>query len=314
MGYQTLLIEKSDGVAVLSLNRPEKKNAMNPQMHEDMTAALEELRYDDEVRVVVITGAGDTFCAGMDLKEVFHALKDQPARYDRIIRLAIEWRGRTLRHFPKPTIAMVNGYCFGGAFSIVEGCDLAVAAENATFGLSEINFKGFPGGSVSKSLANLLRPRDALLYAMTGRRFDGKVATDIGFVNFAVPAAQLRDETLKLAREIAAKDPSALRTTKEFVPVLLGDDLGSLDELHHGQGRGTAAPPARRLEGDGRGRLRQRQVQARPGRTRKHRQGMIGQSMIPKSGYRFSEKIMLRQEAAMSIAQSILPRRGRSVL
>ena len=215
MGYQTLLIEKSDGVAVLSLNRPEKKNAMNPQMHEDMTAALEELRYDDEVRVVVITGAGDTFCAGMDLKEVFHALKDQPARYDRIIRLAIEWRGRTLRHFPKPTIAMVNGYCFGGAFSIVEGCDLAVAAENATFGLSEINFKGFPGGSVSKSLANLLRPRDALLYAMTGRRFDGKVATDIGFVNFAVPAAQLRDETLKLAREIAAKDPSALRTTKE---------------------------------------------------------------------------------------------------
>jgi trans-feruloyl-CoA hydratase/vanillin synthase len=215
MSYQTLLIEKAEGVALLIFNRPEKKNAMNPQLHEDMTAALEELRYDDEAHVLVITGAGDTFCAGMDLKEVFHGLKDQPARYDRIIRLATEWRGRTLRHFPKPTIAMVNGYCFGGAFSIVEGCDLAVAAEEATFGLSEINFKGFPGGSVSKSLANLLRPRDALLYAMTGRRFNGKVAADIGFVNFAVPAAQLREETLKLAREIAAKDPSALRTTKE---------------------------------------------------------------------------------------------------
>ncbi|MEA2948160.1 MAG: feruloyl-CoA hydratase/lyase [Alphaproteobacteria bacterium] len=215
MSYQTLQIEKSERVTVVTLNRPDKKNAMNPQMHEDMTAALEELRYDDETHVMVITGAGDTFCAGMDLKEVFHALKDQPARYDRVIRLATEWRGRTLRHFPKPTIAMVNGYCFGGAFSIVEGCDLAVAAEEATFGLSEINFKGFPGGSVSKSLANLLRPRDALLYAMTGRRFDGKTAASIGFVNFAVPAAHLREETLKLAREIAAKDPAALRTTKE---------------------------------------------------------------------------------------------------
>jgi trans-feruloyl-CoA hydratase/vanillin synthase len=215
MSYQTLLIEKSDGVAVVTLSRPEKKNAMNPQLHEDMTVALEELRYDDEARVLVITGAGDTFCAGMDLKEVFHGLKDQPARYDRVIRLATEWRGRTLRHFPKPTIAMINGYCFGGAFSIVEGCDLAVAAEEATFGLSEINFKGFPGGAVSKSLANLLRPRDALLYAMTGRRFDGKTAADIGLVNFAVPAARLREETLKVAREIAAKDPSALRTTKE---------------------------------------------------------------------------------------------------
>src|SRR5215475_5220079 len=215
MSYQTLLIEKSAGVALVTLNRPEKKNAMNPQLHEDMTAALEELRYDDEARVLVITGAGDTFCAGMDLKEVFHGLKDQPARYDKVIRLATEWRGRTLRHFPKPTIAMVNGYCFGGAFAIVEGCDLAVAAEEATFGLSEINFKGFPGGAVSKSLANLLRPRDALFYAMTGRRFGGQVAADIGFVNVSVPLARLREETLQVAREIAGKDPHALRATKD---------------------------------------------------------------------------------------------------
>jgi len=215
MSYKTLLIEKSDGVAILTFNRPDKKNAMNPQLHEDMTAALEELRYDDAARVLILTGAGDTFCAGMDLKEVFYELRDHPARYDRVLRLATEWRGRTLRHYPKPTIAMVNGYCFGGAFSIVEGCDLAVAAEDATFGLSEINFKGFPGGSVSKSLANLFRPRDALFYGLTGRRFDGRTAASIGFVNLAFPAAQLRAETLKLAREIAAKDPAALRATKE---------------------------------------------------------------------------------------------------
>lgn len=215
MTYQTVLVEKNDGVAVVTLNRPEKKNAMSPQLHEDMTAVLEDLRYDDEARVLVITGAGNSFCAGMDLKEIFHALKDQPARYDRVIRMATEWRGRTLRYYPKPTIAMVNGYCFGGAFSIVEACDLAFAAEEATFGLSEINFKGFPGGAVSKSLANLMRPRDAMFYAMTGRKFGGKVAADIGFINFAVPGAQLREETMSIAREIAAKDPAALKATKD---------------------------------------------------------------------------------------------------
>ena len=213
--YQTVLIEKSGRVATLTLNRPAKKNAMSPQLHADVTAALEELRYDDDAKVVVITGAGDAFCAGMDLKEFFHELKDQPARYDQVLRMATEWRGRTLRYFPKPTIAMVNGYCFGGAFSIVESCDIAIAADEATFGLSEINFKGFPGGAVSKSLANLFRPRDALFYALTGRRFNGKRAAEIGFVTLSVPLADLSKETMAVAAEIAGKDAAALRATKD---------------------------------------------------------------------------------------------------
>ena len=153
----------------------------------------------------MITGAGDAFCGGMDLKEFFSDLKDDPAEYDRIYRMATEWRGRTLRYYPKPTIAVVNGYCFGGAFSIVEGCDLAIAAEEATFGLSEINFKLFPGGSVSKSLANLLRPRDALWYGMTGEPFNGTVAAQIGFINKAVPLAKLHDEARKVALHDRAK-------------------------------------------------------------------------------------------------------------
>ncbi len=215
MTYKTLLVDKSKGVALVSFNRPDKKNAMNPQLHEDMAAALEELRYDADTRVIVITGSGDSFCAGMDLKEVFHALKDDPVRYDKVIRVSTEWRGRTLRYFPKPTIAMINGYCFGGAFSIVEGCDLAIAADEASFGLSEINFKGFPGGAVSKSLANLLRPRDALFYALTGRRFDGKEAARIGLVNYSVPLARLKQETMVVAEDIAGKDPAALKVTKD---------------------------------------------------------------------------------------------------
>lgn len=212
---ETLLLEKQDKVATVTFNRPEKRNAMNPRLHEEMTAALEQLRYDPDVAVVVLTGAGKAFCAGMDLKEFFTELGGNPAEFDRIGRLANDWRGRTLRYFPKPTIAMVNGYCFGGAFSIVEGCDLAIAAEEATFGLSEINFKLFPGGNVSKSLANLLRPRDALWYGLLGRTFDGKTAAQIGFVNQAVPLQRLRDETMQVARELAQKDPWSLKATKD---------------------------------------------------------------------------------------------------
>ena len=213
--YETLLVEFHDLVCVLTLNRPEKRNAMNPALGEEITDALEKLRNDDRCAVLVITGAGESFCAGMDLKEFFLELQDKPAEYDRAHRLAVEWRGRTLRLFPKPTIAMVNGHCFGGAFTIVEGCDLAVAAEDAKMGLSEVNFKLFPGGSVGKSMGNLLRPRDYMLYALTGRPMSGRNAAEIGFINYAVPRAELRDNVMALAQEIAAKDPSALQATRE---------------------------------------------------------------------------------------------------
>jgi feruloyl-CoA hydratase/lyase len=215
--YETILLEPDvvAGVSLLTFHRPEKRNAMSPRLHEDMTHALELLRADGDTKVLVITGAGPAFCAGMDLKQFFIELREQPAEYERITRLAVEWRGRTLRNYPKPTIAMVNGFCFGGAFSIVEGCDLAFANEDATFGLSEINFGMFPGGAVSKSLANILRPRDALFYAMTGKTFTGKQAADIGLVNYALPAERLREETLEIAGLLATKDPYALRAAKD---------------------------------------------------------------------------------------------------
>ena len=227
MAYETIIVDVEDGVATLTLNRPEKKNAMNPRLHEEVTDALEAIRYDDDARVLVITGAGDAFCAGMDLKEFFLDLKEDPAEYDRIGRMSIEWRGRTIRHFPKPTIAMVNGHCYGGAFTIVEACDLATAADDAKMALSEINFKMFPGGSVSKSMGNLMRPRDYLWYAMTGRQMTGKIAADIGFVNFSFPRERLRDETMAAAKEIAQKDPSALRATKDAYRFSLNMDWDS---------------------------------------------------------------------------------------
>jgi trans-feruloyl-CoA hydratase/vanillin synthase len=213
--FETLLIDKQDAIATVVLNRPAKRNAMSPQLHREMTEVLEQLRADSTVKAVVLTGSGNVFCAGMDLKEFFIELKDDPIAYEAVWKSAVEWRGKTLRYFPKPVIAMVNGFCFGGAFSIVEGCDLAFAADDAVFGLSEINFKLFPGGCVSKSLANLMRPRDALYYGMTGDTFNGTLAAEIGFINKAFPREQLVEQTMAIARKIAAKDAHALRATKE---------------------------------------------------------------------------------------------------
>lgn len=215
MNFETIKIKQEQKVAIVTLNRPEKRNAMSPQMHLDMTEVLRALKYKPDINVVVITGEGSAFCGGMDLKEIFIKNRDDAAGFEKIYRSAVEWRGRTLRNFPKVTIAMLNGDTFGGAFSIVEGCDLAVAADDARIGLSEINFKLFPGGSVSKSLANLLRPRDALFYSLTGRPFDGKEAARIGLVNYSVPREQLRSDVMALAHEIAAKDGEALRATKD---------------------------------------------------------------------------------------------------
>lgn len=213
--FKTVLVETTEGITTITFNRPDKRNAMNPPMHLEMRDVLEKLAYDEATRVLVLTGAGKAFCAGMDLREFFYELKANPAEHARIRDIATDWRGRTLRWFPKPVIASVNGYCFGGAFTIVEGADLAIAAEEATFGLSEINFKHLPGGSVSKSIANLMRPRDALYYALTGNSFDGKRAAEIGFVNYAVPLGRLKEETMALARNLASKDPIALKATKD---------------------------------------------------------------------------------------------------
>jgi len=222
--YETVLVEKSsEGIATVKLNRPDKKNAMSPQLHLDMSACLDELAYDPEVKVLVVTGAGDSFCAGMDLKEFFVALDDKPAERERITKAA-EWRSHRLRLFPKPTIAAVNGWCFGGAFSIVASCDIVVAAEEATFGLSEINFGKIAGGYVSKALSEVMHPRDALFYLLTGDTFDGRRAAEIKFATMAVPLAELPAKVDELAKKLAGKNPLVARASKEAFRHVVGMD------------------------------------------------------------------------------------------
>jgi len=215
--FQTIRIEKEDQITTIVLNRPEKRNAMNPQMHFDMCTALEELAHDPETRVLVLTGAGESFCGGQDLKEFFLDIADDPVAKARANYASNRWRLQLLRFFPAPSIAMVNGYCFGGAFGLVAACDLAVAAEDATFGLSEINWGIFPGSSLPKALSELVPFRDVMYYTLTGETFDGRKASEIRFVNCAVPQAQLKETTWRIAKTLIEKDPAALRTAKEVM-------------------------------------------------------------------------------------------------
>jgi feruloyl-CoA hydratase/lyase len=213
--YQTVKVEREDGIAWVILNRPEKRNAMNPTMHIEMVEVLNELSIDRETSVLVLTGAGESWCAGQDLKEYFRETDNNPELRRRASWASQEWRWRALFTYPKPTIAMVNGYVFGGGFTPLIACDIAVAAEDAVFGLSEINWGIFPGGLVSRVLADAMSYRDAMYYILTGDTFDGKQAADMRLVTFAVPREQLREETVKLARKLMDKTPAALRAAKE---------------------------------------------------------------------------------------------------
>jgi feruloyl-CoA hydratase/lyase len=213
--YENVLIEKESGITWLIMNRPEKRNAMSPQLHIEMDDALADLAVDPETQVLVLTGAGEAFCSGQDIRLYFRANDDAPAARAKARHASNQWRWQRLSTFPQPTIAMVNGFCFGGGFTQVCACDLAVAADEALFGLSEVNWGILPGGIVSWNVAQTLNFRDGMYYALTGDTFDGKKAKEIGFVNFSFPKEKLRQQTVNLARKLMEKSPAVLRYTKE---------------------------------------------------------------------------------------------------
>src|SRR6185312_9855298 len=150
---KNVLVEFEDRIAWVTLNRPEKRNAMSPPLNDEMVKVLEAIEIDDRCGVLVLTGAGDSFSAGMDLREYFRALDGLP--YEQQLqgrRSAWQWQWKHMMAYCRPTIAMVNGWCFGGAFTPLVACDLAVAADEAIFGVSEINWGIIPGGNVTRSL------------------------------------------------------------------------------------------------------------------------------------------------------------------
>jgi len=214
-GGDNVAVELDDGIAWVRLNRPEKRNAMSVGLAEEMNEVLDALEIDDRCGVVALTGVGDAWSAGMDLKDFFRATDGlSDIHRQRAYRSTRAWQWRTLMHYAKPTIAMVNGWCFGGAFTPLIFCDLAITDEKATYGLSEINWGVIPGGVVSKAISTLMGDREALYYVMTGEQFDGARAKEMGLVNEALPAEQLVERTRELAKILLEKNPTVLRQAR----------------------------------------------------------------------------------------------------
>ncbi|WCE05560.1 p-hydroxycinnamoyl CoA hydratase/lyase [Pseudoxanthomonas sp. JBR18] len=215
--HDTVAYAVEDGVAWVKFNRPQKRNAMSPALNRRMMAVLDELEFRDDVAVLVLTGEGSAWTAGMDLQEYFRDTEaDGLAGTRKAQRESYGW-WRRLRWYQKPTIAMVNGWCFGGGYGPLFACDLAFAAEEAKFGLSEINWGILPGGGASKVAAELLSFRRAMYHAMLGEPIDGRTAADWGLVNEALPAAALRTRVNEVAQALRKKNPVALKATKDAV-------------------------------------------------------------------------------------------------
>ena len=213
----TVAYEVEERIAWVRFNRPEKRNAQSPALNRRMREVIDELEFREDVGILVLTGEGESFCAGMDLKEYFRDTEVHGLVGTRHAqREAYGWWER-LRWYQKPTIAMVNGWCFGGAYGPLFSCDLAFAADEAQFGLSEINWGILPGGGASKVAAELLPFRRAMYHAMMGETIDGPTAAEWGLVNESHPLAQLKDRVTEVAKVLLQKNPVALKATKDAV-------------------------------------------------------------------------------------------------
>jgi trans-feruloyl-CoA hydratase/vanillin synthase len=206
-----------DRVAWVRFNRADKRNCMSPTLNREMLETLDALEYRDDVGVLVLSGEGTAWSAGMDLKEYFRETEAQGLQGTRKAqREAYSW-WRRLRWYQKPTIAMVNGWCFGGGYGPLFACDLAFAADEAQFGLSEINWGILPGGGASKVAAELMSFRRAMYHAMMGENVDGKTAADWGLVNESLPLAGLKERVAAVANTLLTKNPVALKATKDAI-------------------------------------------------------------------------------------------------
>ena len=211
---ETVRYEIEDGVAWVSFNRPDKRNCMSPKLNRRMLEVLNELEFRDDVQVLVLTGEGSSWSAGMDLLEYFRMSEQEGLHaIRRSQREAYTWWER-LRWYEKATVAMINGWCFGGAYGPLFACDLAFCSDDAQFGLSEINWAILPGGGASKVAAELMPFRKAMYHARRGENLSGKQAEEAGLVNESLPADQLRERVQHVVDVLKKKDTQALRATK----------------------------------------------------------------------------------------------------
>jgi enoyl-CoA hydratase len=214
MSYTTIRYETADGVATVTLDRPDVHNAMNEAMRRELTECFTRLATDDDVRVVVVTGGGDrAFSAGADVREFVEILP--PTRH-RESRRRVDFR-QAMDRCPQPIIAAIRGYALGGGLEMALACDIRIAGDDALLGLTEINLAIIPGGGGTQRLPRLVGRGKAIEMILTGARLGAAEAQRIGLVERVVPAGEVLAAARELARALAAKAPVALRYAKEAV-------------------------------------------------------------------------------------------------
>ncbi len=224
-GFETVIYEKTgQGIAYVTLNRPDSLNAFSVRMRDDLFEVLSAVRQDDEVRVAVFKGAGKrAFCAGADLNEFLTAPSVVKARRIRAVRDL--WR--LFLSVPQPLIAALHGYVLGSGIEIALFCDLRIASRDVIFGLPEVGLGILPGAGGTQTLPRVMSMAGALDMLLTGRRLSGKEALQMGLVNRVVLRNELYKAADEVAQKIASFDPAAVRNAKQAV--IKGMDM-SLDQ------------------------------------------------------------------------------------
>ncbi|MGE3302059.1 MAG: enoyl-CoA hydratase [Hyphomonadaceae bacterium] len=212
MAYKTLLVETADRVTLIRLNRPEALNALNNELMDEMTAAIEAADADDDVGCIVVTGSERAFAAGADIKEMASKSYADVHREDFITR---NWESIT--RCRKPVIAAVAGFALGGGCEVAMMCDFIIAAENAKFGQPEINLGVSPGAGGTQRLPRFIGKAKAMDMVLTGRMMDAAEAERCGLVSRVVPLAELMNVAMEAAKKIASLSPNAARATKDMV-------------------------------------------------------------------------------------------------
>lgn len=215
MDLQNIIYEKEEGIATITINRPQKRNALNRATRMELRRVLEEIRSSDEIRVLIITGAGEkAFIAGADIPEL-----EKMNQWDMMDYLSTlsQQLYTDFGNLEIPVIAMINGYCFGGGLELALACDIRIASEDASFGQPEIRFGIMPGGGATQRLPGLVGPAVGKELMFTGRIINAQEALRIGLVNRVVPRDKLREVVWELARDIAKKSPIVLKLIKRSV-------------------------------------------------------------------------------------------------
>ena len=214
-GYGQVLFELREGIAIVRLNRPAKKNAFTPQMDAELLDVFTRIEVDSSIRGVLFTGSGDSFSAGLDLDESFMKTMEEAdaTNFRRVMEPILEWY-RKLYGLMRPTVAAVNGHAYGGGLVPVSLCDVAIASERAQFGLPEINFAHFPAGGSTWAASHFLLPKHYEYLCLSGDRINAAEAFRMGLVSKVVPHERLEDEAWSMVTKLAAKHPEAYRTAK----------------------------------------------------------------------------------------------------